>query len=335
MGIGSGRVRRGGLQGDPLRRPRLLQVVRATHSRTHAHTHARTHARTHAQVRTVNARSRPLACGRRVARAGGAEERYLCGEQRRNRRADGSPCPVVQAGGCGTGRRPAPRRDARPICGGNPATLCACRASASGPSGPSYARHFLPLSASPRSRAVHTRSNVRSTQSESMHASAIRIHTRIRAQHKQPSPPQRCPMENQPTALELETIRPNRGLTSRTRQLVRSLSSVCRIRRCMRRPSDSSERMNAPSATAGTRPKHLRRHATVWHSASSLSRTELEFRRAHRRCVATGIWRAGARGEQVNQAAGRLIRSSGDYGALVLLDEAFSRNTAMLSSWCR
>ena len=66
-----------------------------------------------------------------------------------------------------------------------------------------------------------------------------------------------------------------------------------------------------------------------------LGRTELEFRRAHRRCEATGIWRARARGEQVNQAAGRLIRSSGDYGALVLLDEAFSRNTAMLSSWCR
>ena len=60
MGIGSGRVRRGGLQGDPLRRPRLLQVVRATHSRarslarslarTHARTHARSLARTHART---------------------------------------------------------------------------------------------------------------------------------------------------------------------------------------------------------------------------------------------------------------------------------------------
>ena len=38
---------------------------------------------------------------------------------------------------------------------------------------------------------------------------------------------------------------------------------------------------------------------------------------------------------QVNQAAGRLIRSSHDYGALVLLDAAFAqpRHRSMLSSW--
>ena len=166
---------------------------------------------------------------------------------------------------------------------------------------------------------------MRSAQSESMHASALNASNR--------APRSAAPLRIKPTALELETILPNRGLTSRTRQLVRSLSSVCRIRRCTRRPSDSSGRMNAPSATAGTRPKHLPRHATIWHSASS-AEPSWNSGGAHRRCEATGIWRARATGEQVNQAAGRLIRSSGDYGALVLLDEAFSRNTAMLSSWC-